>query len=404
MHIDMNSYFASVEQQANPFLRGKAIGVTGKAFDLSRSTESQRSIVATASREAKKLGVKTGMSTVEAKRLCPSLIIIPGDPEKYSEITHRFVNLFHEFTDHVEQASVDECYLDVTKDAHDYFGATIMAQAMRERLREVCGEYITASIGIGPNKLIAKLGSESHKPNGLTVIPPDRVLPFLETIKLSDFCGIGYRTEAHLAELGITTVQGLREAPVEKLMREFKSWGKWMHEAAYGRDAIEVVAEEQAPKSMGHSYTFAKDLDHPEEIKRNLLAMADKVAWRLRRDHMRAGQVSVYVRFGDLGGRGEQQRIREATADGLTLFNIAWNLVEKWWDGTPVRLIGLTAGMLTTGQEQNSLFKEKQKVLAVTSALDRLNKRYGTSSWTRASLLGITFRARSSGWHYDHEV
>ena len=131
MHIDMNSYFASVEQQVNPFLRGKPIGVSGKSFDPSRSDKAQRTIIATASREAKKLGVKTAMSTWEAKRICPSLIIVPGDPQKYAEITHRFVSLLHEFTNRVEQASVDECYLDVTNDARDYFGATIMAQAMR---------------------------------------------------------------------------------------------------------------------------------------------------------------------------------------------------------------------------------------------------------------------------------
>ncbi len=404
MHVDMNSYFASVEQQANPFLRGKAIGVTGKAFDLTRQAESQRSIIATASREAKKLGVRTAMSTVEAMRICPSLIIVPGDPEKYSDITHRFVQLFYEFTDQVEQASVDECYLDVSKDAGDYFGATIMAQQMRERLREICGECITASIGIGPNKLIAKLGSESHKPNGLTVVPPERVIDFLNTLQLRDFCGIGCRTEQHLAELGITTVQSLRDADVNMLTREFKSWGRWLHEAAFGRDHFPVVSVDEAQKSVGHSYTFPRDIDDVREIKRNLLAMADKVAWRLRRNGMLAGLVSVCIRFNDLESHSQQHRFREPTADGLTLFKIAWSLVEKWWDGTPVRLIGITAGMLTPGVETNSLFKEKQKALSVTGALDKIQTRYGSSSWTRASLVDIKFRARSSGWHYDHEI
>lgn len=443
MHVDMNSYFASVEQQANPFLRGKPIGVTGKAFDLTRQTEAQRSIIATASREAKKLGVRTAMSTVEAKRICPSLIIVPGDPEKYSDMTHRFVQLFYEFTDHVEQASVDECYLDVTKDADDYFGATIMAQIMRERLKEICGEYITASIGIGPNKLIAKLGSESHKPNGLTVIPPEQVMDFLDTRQLSDFCGIGYRTEQHLAELGITTVQGLRDADVNMLTREFKSWGIWLHEAAFGRDHFPVVATQRTQKSIGHSYTFPHDITSTKELKRNLLAMADKVAWRLRRDGMLAGLVSVYFRYshsqkwdlsksssykargsrrtsrigaygeeaagprntaGGLFQRSQQHRFAEPTADGLQLFKIAWSLVEKWWDGAPVRLIGITAGMLSQGREARSLFKEKQKTLSVTGALDKIQSRYGSGSWTRASTTGVTFRARSSGWHYDHEI
>ncbi len=410
MHVDMNSYFASVEQQANPFLRGKAIGVTGKRFDLNRQGEAQRSIIATASREAKALGVKTAMSTVEALRICPTLLIIPGDPEKYSEITHRFVSLFHEFTDNVQQTSVDECYLDITKEANDYFGATIIAQAIRERLKDLCGEWITASIGIGPNKLIAKLGSESHKPNGLTVVRPGEVLPFLNTLELRDFCGIGYRTEQHLAELGVTTVQGLRDYPVDKLIQEFKSWGRWLHEAAWGRDAFAVEAEEEEQKSFGHSYTFPHDIDDVREIKRNLLAMCDKVAWRLRREGLKAGLVSVSFRYGHFdklhtsgGSHGQQHRFQEPTADGLVLFTIVWSLVETWWDGTPVRLIGVSASMLTRGQGQHSLFKKNQNVAAVVDALDKIQTRYGSASWTRASCLGIEFRARSSGWHYDHE-
>ena len=403
MHVDMNSYFASVEQQANPFLRGKAIGVTGKRFDLNRQGEAQRSIIATASREAKAHGVKTAMSTVEALRICPSLIIIPGDPEKYSEITHRFINLFHEFTDRVEQASVDECYLDVSKDARDYFAAVIMAQAIRERLKEVCGEWITASIGVGPNKLIAKLGSEYRKPNGLTVVQPSEVLPFLDTLQLRDFCGIGAQTEKHLAELGVTTVQGLRDYPVARLVQEFKSWGRWLHNAAWGRDHFEVVDEEEQQKSVGHSYTFPHDLDNPREIKRNLLALCDKVAWRLRRDGMSAGLVSVYFRFAKTDGHGQQHRFQESTNDGLTLFKIAWSLVEKWWDGTPVRLIGISTSMLTPISHQHALFCAQEKISTVVDALDKIQKRYGSESWSRASLIGTTFRARSSGWHYDHE-
>ena len=404
MHIDMNSYFASVEQQANPFLRGKAIGVTGKRFDTNRENEAQRSIIATASREAKMQGIKTGMGTAEAKRLLPSLIIVPGDPEKYSEITHRFVTMFHELTSTVQQTSVDECYLDVTHEAKDYFGATMMAQAIREQLREVCGEAITASIGIGPNKLIAKLASESHKPNGLTVVPPQKVMGFTNKLQLRDFCGIGWRTERHLANLGVTTVEGLRNYPVDGLTREFKSWGLWLHEAAYGRDNTPVIADDEPQKSMGHSYTLPKDVDDPETLKRTLLGLADKVAWRLRRDGFAAGQVSVYFHFADLSGNGQQQRFQEPTADGLTLFRTAWSLIERWWDGTPVRLIGITAGMLSKKVDQQPLFKKEQKLLSVIDALDRVQSRFGSKSWTRASLVDVEFKARSSGWHYDHEL
>lgn len=404
MHIDMNSYFASVEQQANPFLRGKPIGVTGKRFDTNRADEAQRSIIATASREAKALGVKTAMSTWEAKRILPSLIIVPGDPEKYSEITHRFNAIYHEFTDCVQQASVDESYLDVTDFAKDYFGATMMAQAIRERLREECGDWITASIGVGPNKLIAKLASESHKPNGLTVVRPDQVMAFLDTRELQDFSGIGWRTARHLADMGILTVQNLRDCPVEVLEREFHSWGTWLHEAAFGRDHFEVIGEDVPPKSVGHSYTLPHDVDDVKEIKRNLLAQCDKVAWRLRRDNFVARSVSAYVRFGDLGGFGAERRFKEATADGLKLFQIAWSLLAKHLDHQSVRLVGISAGQLSHGTEAQSFFPAAQKYLKTTNALDKLQTRFGSHVWTRASTLGIEFKARSSGWHFDHEL
>ncbi len=403
MHIDMNSYFASVEQQANPFLRGKPIGVSGKSFDPSRADQAQRTIVATASVEAKRLGVKTAMSTWEARRICPSLIIIPGDPEKYSEITARFNAIYRDYTDQVEPASVDESYLDVTHAARDYFGAMMLAQTIRARLAEECGERITASVGIGPNKLIAKLAAGSHKPNGLTVVRPEAVLDFVGSCELEDISGIGRRTQEHLADLGIFTVEQLRRYPRELLVQEFKSWGWWLHEAAFGRDDSPVASSEAAPKSVGHSYTMPRDLDDPRDIKRQLLALADKVAWRLRRDGLVARSVSAYVRFGDLGGFGREHRFAEPTSDGAKLAEIGWSLIKNDLDH-PVRLIGITASQLCTGAEARSLFKKEQRLLSATSALDKIQSRYGSGSWTRASLLGVEFKTRSSGWHYDHEL
>lgn len=412
MHIDMNSYFASVEQQANPFLRGKPIGVSGKRFDPSRADEAQRTIIATASREAKKLGVKTAMSTWEANRILPSLIIVSGDPEKYSEITHRFNAIFHEFTDQVEPFSVDESFLDVTETAGDFLGATMMAQAIRERLRETCGECITASIGIAPNKLVAKVASEVEKPNGLVVVPPERVLSFLEDVKLEDFCGIGRQTKQHLEALGIRTVRDLRACPLAVLVAEFKSYGHWLYNAARGIDHAFVQIEERDPKSVGHSYTIAKDTTSVREIQRVLLGLCEKVAWRLRRDGFLAGQVTVYFRFKNLRGMGEQKRFNEPTADGLELFKIAWSLASKWppvrlavpGGHRAVRLVGVSTSALTKNPEQHSLFAEKQKTRRVTQALDAIQTRYGSGSWTRASLIDVEFRARSSGWHYDHEL
>ncbi len=397
MHIDMNSYFASVEQQANPFLRGKPVGITGK--------QETRSIVAAASIEAKKLGVKTAMSTWEAKQICPSIILYPGDPEKYSHLKNKFNALFREYTDRVEQFSVDESFLDVTDEAKDYLGATFLAQMIRERLKVICGQYITASIGIAPNKLMAKLCSGQVKPNGLTVVQPHNVESHLDRSDLQDVCGIGSRTAQHLQALGIQTFVQLRAFSKEDLVKEFKSLGFWLYDAARGQDHDPVCPNIAPPKSVGHSYTLPSDTEDPNEMKRNLLGLCDKVAWRLRRDGFVARRIHVHVRYGDFSGMGQQLKLGNPIANGLIIFKTAWHLIEKWRDEMkPVRLLGISVSDLSVGSEQPSLFKKERSTQRLFSALDVLQTRYGSNVWMRASLLHTKFKARSSGFHFDHEL
>ncbi|MCR4314072.1 MAG: DNA polymerase IV [Candidatus Uhrbacteria bacterium] len=404
LHIDMNSYFASVEQQANPFLRGKPIGIAGKS--------QERSIIATASIEAKRLGVKTAMSTWEAKRVCPSLILWPGDPEKYSDITHRFNAIYKSFTPNVEPFSVDESFLDITQEAEDHLGAICMAQMIRARLREELGERITASIGIAPNKLIAKLASGHKKPNGLTVARPQDVLSLLDECELEDLCGIGSHIHERLRALGIETFQQLREFPLEALEHEFHSYGIWLHEAAHGRDSSVMIsptrgnvrgASDADAKSYGHSYTLPQNTDDPRTIKRYLFGLADKVAWRMRRDGVVARRVTAFARFGDFSDHGEQRSFHEPTNDGMKLFKVAWKILEPI-GLQDVRLVGLSASMLSRGSTQPSLFKKERKMVSVLSALDELQTRYGSGVWKRGSTLPVEFKSRSSGFHFDHEI
>lgn len=402
IHIDMNSYFASVEQQANPFLRGKPIGITGKRAEAG---DYNRSIITTASIEAKRLGVKTAMSAWEAKKICPSLLLIAGDPEKYSELMHRFNKVYREFTHLVQQFSIDESFLDITDTAKDYLGATLMAQMIRYRLREELGERVTASIGIAQNKLMAKLACESVKPNGLTVLRPGNEIPFLDTRALQDLCGIGPRIYRRLNRLGIRNFRELREYPAEGLIAEFKSYGLWLHRAAHGIDDSPVDPREDEPKSVGHSYTMPAGADDEHAARRYLLCLADKVAWRLRRDGYQAHCITAYIRYGDFTGVGKQRRFKEPIMDGLSLFKIAWGLIEEVRDDMkPIRLVGLSASQLTNGGEQQPLFKKERKMMNILPALDKIQTRYGTNAWTRASLLPIEFKPRSSGFHFDHEV
>jgi len=414
LHIDMNSYFASVEQQANPFLRGKPIAITGKHSD---DPEQTRSVVTTASIEAKRLGVKTAMSTWQAKRICPSLILYPGDPEKYADITHRFNAIFQEFTHNVHQFSVDESFLDVTEQAKDSLGALYIAQTIRERLKEEYGAWITASIGIGPTKLMAKLAGESVKPNGLTIVYPDELLSFIDTRPLEDLCGIGPKMHQRLNELGLFTFKDIRACDPTYLQETFNSYGIWLYESAHGKDSSAILSSLEKsvfttnssstyapPKSVGHSYTLPHDTHDPLEIKRYLLALSDNVAWRLRRDGLLARRVKLTLRYSDFTYTSQQKLFQEPLADGYKIFQNAWSILKQIYCAEEsVRLVGVSVSELFQGSEQQPLFLEDRKRSALTKALDTIQRRYGSSSWTRATLLHTKLKNRSSGFHFDHE-
>jgi DNA polymerase-4 len=398
MHIDFNSYFASVEQQANPHLRGKAIAVAGKA-----GGDITRSVVTTASREAKARGVKTAMATWQAKKLCPELIIIPGDPQKYAEVTARFLIVCNKYADAVEQFSTDEVFIDVTTAADNYFGASMLALMIRRDLKAACSSVCTVSIGIAPNKLVAKLASESVKPNGLTVVRPHEVADFVKSRPLADFCGLGHSTEKRLAEIGVTSVETLRAVPRAKLINLFQSHGTWLADAAHGLATDILEDDNAAPKSIGHSYTFPHDLHTLPEIKKNLLAMCDRVAWRLRQQKMVALRLAVYVRYGNFGSDGCSKLLNTPISDGLTISQNAWALLSPHLNLTRgIRLISISVSEFRTIKLPTSLFRKDQKMQRVVNALDTVQTKFGTNAWHRASTVHTKFLERTSGWHYDH--
>jgi DNA polymerase-4 len=234
-------------------------------------------------------------------------------------------------------------------------------------------------------------------------------------MKLTDLCGIGPQIGRRLNELGIMNFKQLREFPIMELVDEFSAGGKsgsvvdslgfWLHEAAFGRDASALCTEEEDPKSVGHSYTLPKDTFDVILMRRYLLGMSEKVAWRLRRDRFVAQAISTFVRYGDFSGNGKQHVFAEPTADGFQLFQIAWRLLESVRDRRkPVRLLGISASHLSHRSAPISLFRKEQKNLSILSALDKIQHRYGSKSWTRAYLLPIVFKDRASGLSYDHEL
>ena len=419
LHLDFNSYFASVEQQANPFLRGKPIAVAGKgrhSIDVAIAHKSnkriaidqlqfQRSVVTTASREAKKLGVKTAMGTWQAKKICPEMLVIPGDPKKYGDITARFLKILRRYADLVQQFSTDEAFADITcASGGDYLGAVILAQQIRAEIAAACGEYCTVSIGIAPNKLLAKLASESKKPHGLTCVRPEEAEDFVLTQPLAAFCGIGHRTEKHLERLGATSVATLRKLPLRLLLQEFKSYGQFLYDAARGIGSDELEIRDD-PKSIGNSYTFPHDLMSVNEIYRNLLALADRVAWRMRKQNFATKHIAGYVRYGNFGGQGWHRQCKDPLVDGLEIANTAWELMKDKIDlEQGVRLLGVTATELVPLNQGQSLFEHDRRKTRALQALDKVTDKYGSGTWQRLGTMKTTFKERVSGWHYDHDI
>lgn len=402
LHIDFNSFFASVEQQANPFLRGKPIAITGKRG----VKDMKRSIIATASIEAKLMGVKPPISTIEAKKICPQLILLPGDMRKYSEITKRMLKALRDNSDSIEQFSTDEAFADITKTAQDYLGATIIAQIIRNEIQKSCGKKCSVSIGIGPNKAIAKLASGSIKPNGFTVVQPNEVIGFLDSQPLGDLCGIGKATESHLNDLGINSFESLRRADKELLLREFKQvTGNWLFNIARGIENNNVSALEEVPKSVGHSYTFPYDLELDGEIKTNLLALSDQVAYRLRRDKLSAQVVSFFVRYHDFSANHAQIRLSQPAQDGLTLYKNAWALLDRIRDNQKrIRLMGISTSNLLENDAPVPLFHKDKKMQHTLKAYDCITHKFGSGAISRVATMKTFFQERASGWHYDHEI
>lgn len=308
MHIDFNSYFATVEQQANPRLRGKPIGVTG-------GDRMDRTVVGAASIEAKKFGVKTGMQLMDAKKLCPNLILVKGDSDKYLEVTKRFLGILKDYSPYLEVFSIDEVFLELppsviarseaTKQSNKRLPRSLRSLAMtigleiKSRVRTEIGEWMKCSIGISYNKLMAKLASSLQKPDGLVVIKNQKeAIKVLDKVELDEICGIGGRIKVRLNNMGIFNFKQLRQAPLETLLASFKSYGQVLYNMARGIDEFPVIPfyEKEEVRSVGHRHTIDHDTSDPLEIKQILLKLTELVARRLRAKNLVGKTIHCWYR------------------------------------------------------------------------------------------------------------
>ncbi len=398
LHIDFNSYFATAEQQCNPFLRGKAIAIGG--------SPGSRSVIVAASKEAKAFGVKTAMPTSEALRLCPHLMFIDGDPVKYQELTQKFIDIGKRFTDRIEVYSIDELFMDLTGWVKTYAQACLVARKLKSDLHREVGDYLTCSVGIAPNRMLAKLASSMQKPDGLTMIPPAQVREVLDWVELTDIPGIGRRLQVRLFDMGIRTLRQLGDYPVQELQRVFgPNNGLMLSEMGRGIDHSEIpyVNESEEAKSIGHTYTLEKDTYDRDEVYRILLRLAEKVGRRLRRDGYQARHVWVYLRWDDFSGSHEGKTLKRFIDDGYDVYCIAQAMLERWTINRAVRLVGVGTTLLKKGGKQLPILEEERRRDRLVRAQDILNDRYGEQTVRRAVVLKTRLKTKIGGFKEPHQ-
>ena len=383
MLVDMDAFFASVEQAHHPHLRGKAIIVCGDP--------SRRGVVTAASYEARPFGVRAGMPLAEAKRLCPHAEYVEGNPRKYVEKSLELLEMFLTITPDVEPFSVDEAFLDLRKlpgRGQTPESAIEIASDLQQRISDVHG--LGASMGIGPNKLIAKMASGVHKPRGITALSEEQFRGVFWPQDVQALWGVGPRMSEHMKALGLATVGALANADVKLLRQRFGVVGEHLREAAWGHDQSAVIPYHEGvdPKSMGHEVTLPEDCREPEFLEGTLLRLADQVARRLRSDGFRARTVTLKLRDFRFRTITRQRALAAAVDDHIGIFEVARALWRENWKGESLRLLGISMSALEHANEQQlELFAKDEKSKALQEALDKVRDKLGEASVVPAGSL-----------------
>ncbi|MBS3786793.1 DNA polymerase IV [Candidatus Bipolaricaulota bacterium] len=382
-HVDMDSYFASVEQQANPNLRGKPIVVTGKP--------TIKSVVAAASKEAKKCGVDSAMATWKARKKCPDLILVPGDPDKYEWITNNFFDILRSYSPKLEPFGVDEAFLDVTAKIKEYRSPESLVKRIKKDVEEKFGCWITCSVGIARNKLLAKLASDMDKPDGITRIRDNEVIEVLEDISLTDICGIGSRTEKRLNRLGVSSVPELGDFPEKKLKEEFGVDGARLKMMGQGKDPSPVLPAtyEEEVKSVGNSLTLPDYKRTPRKALPVLFKLAQKVGYRLRKKGLMAGTLKLMVRDGEFNVKGKQLTPGRYVDDGNLIYSFALEIKKRLGFPATPTMVGIRASKLRAKDSfSQPLLPDRRKREELLRVMDEINEEYGKGTLYFAAQAG----------------
>lgn len=379
LHVDMNAFFASVEQSVRPELRGKPVIVCGDPDG--------RGVVSAASYEARKYGVHSAMAAATARRLCPDGIFVSARGSLYVSISRQIFDVFRQFTPLVSEASIDEAFLDVK--GSDLFGSPVdIARQIKQRIRDRFS--LTCSIGIAENKLLAKMASDMQKPDGLVILARRDIPNLMWPLPCEKLYGIGRKTAQKLAELGIMTIGQLASAPVDLMVDKFGLYGRAMVQMANGEGDATVDITSAKPKSLGHEVTFARDVSDLETLHEELLSLSEQVASRLRSHRLQARAVSIKYRYPDFRTFTRAKTLEAFVDTAEPLFVAAKDLLDKnVTRAQPLRLIGVTVSSLVMPDElrQAALFDAMTQRRTVHQTLDRLRERFGKDAVVRGSKL-----------------
>ena len=378
IHLDLDAFYASVEQHDEPQLRGRPVLVGGR---------SGRGVVCACSYEARQYGIHSALPMAKALRLCPSAVVRPVRMERYRQFSRQVYAIFARFTDRIETLSLDEAFLDVSGCERLFGTPAQIAAQIKAMVREETG--LTISAGVATNKFLAKLASEHMKPDGLYVVPdpPDS---FLLPLPLKRLWGVGPVTCQRLEKLGLHTVADLRQLSEARLSRLFDSAGRQLYRLARGEDQRPVVVA-SAAHSIGHEDTFERDLQDPLEVHRSLLDLAERVAARLRSKGLVGCVVQLKVRYADFSTITRRRTVEPPLDSAMAILQVAEALLLRTDAGQrPVRLLGISLSQLQEGHEvQGELFgvEQRSRLSALDGAVDLLRQRYGAKGVQRASLM-----------------
>lgn len=378
VHVDMDAFFAAIEERDNPALRGKPVIVGGP--------KGSRGVVTTANYVARGYGVGSGMSLAKAERLCPDAVHISTKGGKYTWVSLQIMEIMRRFSPEVEPYSVDEAFLDGSGCAHLFGGLYHYGAAIK---RAILDELeLTASVGIGPSRVVAKMASGMNKPDGLTVIEPHRVAARLGPLPVGKIPGVGPTTEQALKSLNINMIRQLVECPRDLLEMKLGKHGDDLANKLAGAEGIDRIGLEQPvdDKSKGHEHTFHRDVTSRSRLLQQLLVQCEMVSRRMRRDLFVGRRVTLKLRTHDFRTRSHQRVTRDWTDDPVELFQVARGLLDDIWreeERIPVRLVGVSvSGLIRPGepagvQEDLFLARLRERRALLFRAVDDLRDRYG---------------------------